>query len=47
MKISIPHGQCFLVNIGGHAQTGGWGNFLRGFGLCTDYVEAFDIILPN
>ena len=46
-KISVPHGVCPLVNIGGHGQTGGYGHFTRTFGLLIDYVEAFDIVLAD
>ncbi len=45
--ITIPHGECPLVCVGGHAQTGGFGHFLRGFGLALDYVTAFTIILAD
>ena len=45
--ITIPHGECPLVNIGGHLQTGGWGHLLHSFGLGLDYVHAFDIILAD
>ena len=46
-RLTIPHGECPYVNIGGHAQTGGFGNLLHSFGLCLDYVEAFDIVLAD
>lgn len=46
-NITIPHGECPKVAIGGHAQTGGYGHLVRNFGLALDYVEAFDIVLAN
>ncbi|CBN53929.1 MULTISPECIES: FAD-binding protein [Kamptonema] len=46
-KITIPHGECPMVAIGGHAQTGGYGHLVRNFGLALDYVEAFDIVLAD
>ena len=46
-NITIPHGECPLVNIGGHLQTGGFGHLIRSFGLGLDYVNAFDIILAD
>jgi FAD/FMN-containing dehydrogenase len=46
-EISIPHGECPKVAIGGHAQTGGYGHLVRNFGLALDYVEAFDIVLAD
>jgi FAD/FMN-containing dehydrogenase len=45
--ITIPHGECPKVAIGGHAQTGGYGHLVRNFGLALDYVEAFDIVLAD
>ena len=47
LGITIPHGECPLVNIGGHAQTGGYGHFLRGFGLALDHVMAITIVLAD
>jgi FAD/FMN-containing dehydrogenase len=32
-----------LVAIGGHVQTGGYGHFLRSYGLALDHVSAFKI----
>jgi hypothetical protein len=46
-NITIPHGECPYVAIGGHAQTGGFGYLKRSFGLTLDYVHAFDIILSD
>lgn len=46
-EITIPHGECPFVNIGGHAQTGGYGHLLRSFGLALDRVQAFDIVLAD
>lgn len=45
--VSLPHGVCPLVNIGGHGQTGGYGHFTRSFGLLIDYIQGFDIVLPD
>lgn len=45
--VTIPHGECPLVCIGGHAQTGGFGHLLRAFGLTLDYVTAFTIVLAD
>jgi FAD/FMN-containing dehydrogenase len=45
--ITIPHGECPKVAIGGHAQTGGYGHLVRNFGLALDHVEAFDIVLAD
>jgi hypothetical protein len=45
--VTIPHGECPLVCVGGHAQTGGFGHLLRSFGLTLDYVTAFTIVLAD
>ena len=44
-NLTVPHGECPLVGIGGHAQTGGYGHQSRGLGLCLDYVYSFVIVL--
>ncbi len=44
---ALPHGQCPLVCIGGHGQTGGYGNLLRSFGLNGDYIQGFEIVTTD
>jgi len=46
-NVTIPHGECPMVCIGGHVQTGGYGHLLRSFGLALDYVAEFEIVLAN
>ncbi|KAF3918430.1 hypothetical protein ABW21_db0201218 [Orbilia brochopaga] len=38
------HGQCIDVRLGGHIQTGGWGQALRSFGLFGDQVNSIEIV---
>jgi hypothetical protein len=47
MKMFIPHGYCASVHVGGHAQTGGYGQLNRAFGLMCDHIEGFEIVLAN
>lgn len=46
-EITVPHGECLYVNIGGHVQSGGLGHIMRGYGLCLDHVLSFDIVIAN
>ena len=46
-KLSLPHGVCPFVNVGGHGQTGGYGHFTRTFGLLIDYIQSFEIVLAD
>jgi FAD/FMN-containing dehydrogenase len=42
--VFVPHGQCTDVHLGGHIQTGGYGQLGRSFGLIGDHVRALEII---
>jgi FAD/FMN-containing dehydrogenase len=41
--VTIPHGECPRVAIGGHAQSGGYGHLIRSYGLALDHVVEFKI----
>ena len=43
----VLHGQCADVHLGGHVQTGGYGQLGRSFGLLADYVISLEIINHN
>ncbi|CAG8518782.1 4360_t:CDS:1 [Funneliformis mosseae] len=43
----VPHGQCQYVYMGGHIQTGGYGQLARSFGLLSDHVKKFRIITAD
>ena len=46
-KSFLPTGQCVHVHLGGHLQTGGYGQLSRSHGLLCDHCVGFDIVLAS
>jgi len=46
-SVFLPHGQCVHVHLGGHVQTGGYGQLGRAFGLLSDHVQGFEIVIAS
>ena len=43
-QLFVPHGQCKDVRLGGHGQTGGYGQLGRSFGLLGDHIWGIRMI---
>ncbi len=43
-RVTVPHGECPLVRLGGHVQTGGIGHQLRSLGATVDWVRSFKMV---
>ncbi|KAK2130532.1 hypothetical protein NOF04DRAFT_1342593 [Fusarium oxysporum II5] len=46
-QLFVPHGDCAYVCVGGHGQTGGYGQLGRGFGLFGDHIRTIRIVCHN
>lgn len=43
----VPTGLCSFVHLGGHIQTGGYGQLIHSFGLLADYIKRICIITTD
>ncbi|KAJ5983914.1 hypothetical protein N7481_006013 [Penicillium waksmanii] len=43
-QLFVPHGQCAYVCVGGHGQTGGYGQLGRSFGLLGDHIRIIRMV---
>jgi len=43
-QLFVPTGQCTDVHLGGHAQSGGYGQLIRSFGLLGDHIISLELV---
>jgi FAD/FMN-containing dehydrogenase len=46
-EIFFPAGVCPSVHLGGHSQTGGYGNTIRSQGALVDFIKEYTVVLGN
>ncbi|WYZ40939.1 hypothetical protein EsH8_IV_001280 [Colletotrichum jinshuiense] len=46
-KLFVPTGQCAYVSVGGHGQTGGYGQLGRSFGLFGDHIKTIRLVCQD
>lgn len=45
--LSVPHGACTRVGLGGHLQSSAWGMLSHSFGSGLDHVDSFRMVLAD
>ena len=45
--LSVPHGGCSKVGMGGHLQSSSWGMMTQSHGSGLDHVHSFRMVLAN
>jgi FAD/FMN-containing dehydrogenase len=45
--LSVPHGGCAFVGMGGHLQSSAWGMMTQSHGSGLDHVASFRMVLAN
>ena len=47
LNLTVPHGECMDVRVGGHCQTGGYSPLGRTHGLLLDHIQSIRIITAD